>query len=468
MGNDNALPSKTRSMRTKLLTLICAFLASQVFLALGAGPDPAKIDVRACGAVGDGTTSDTAAIQRAIDTCSEKGGGTVEFPAGRYVSGSIFLKDNVTLRLDAQAVLLGSTNIADYKPIEAFTDAVGIPRGHCFIGAADAKNIGIEGGGTIDGRGKELLAGRAEADKNIRPFLVRFVRCTGVSLKNIHLLASAAWTVHFFQCRDVSADGVTIFSRGLQNNDGFDIDSSENIRITNCDVDSGDDALCIKATSPLPSRNIVATGCRLKSGCGAIKIGTESLGDFENIEITNCQIRDTNLGGIKLFSVDGAHLQNVKISDITMDNVKLPVFLRLGARLKTFRPGDASRPAGILTNVTIKNIRASSPAHTGILISGIPGHRIENVTIENIELLLPGGGTAEDAKVVLPEKETAYPELGMFGPKMPAYALVARHAKGLKIKNLKVTLATPDARPAKFCEDLEGFEETGWNLPAAP
>ncbi len=455
-------------MRTRLPLALFILLAGLALPASGAPPLPLTINVRQCGATGDGVTPDTSAIQAAIDDCSRKGGGTVEFPPGRYLSGSILLKDNVTLRLDPQALLLGSTNIADYKPMEAFTDAVGIPRGHCFVGAVDAKNIGIEGGGTIDGRGKEVLAARAEADKNIRPFLLRFVRCTGVSLQGIHLQASAAWTAHFFECRDVTADRVTIFSRGLQNNDGFDIDSSENIRITNCDVDSGDDALCIKATSPLPSRNIVATGCRLKSGCGAIKIGTESLGDFENIEITDCQIRDTDKCGIKLLSVDGAHLQNVKISDITMDHVRLPIFLRLGARLKTFRPGDKSRPPGILTNVTIRNIRASSPSHTGILISGIPGHRIENITIENVDLLLPGGGTAEDAKVVLPEKEAAYPELGMFGLQMPAYALVARHVRGLKIKNLKATLGSPDARPAKFCEDVEDFEETDWKLPATP
>ena len=444
---------------TGLLALVASLFATVLYA------EPQSIDVRNCGAVGDGTTLDTAAIQQAIDTCNQKGGGTVLFPAGRYLSGSILLKDNVTLRLDAQAVLLGSTKIADYSTIEAFTDAIGMPRGHCFLGAVDAKNIGIEGAGTIEGQGKALLAGRAEADKNTRPFLVRLVRCTGVSLKEVHLQGSAAWTMHLFQCRDVTADDVTIFSHGLQNNDGFDIDSCDNIKITHCDVDSGDDALCIKATSPLPSRNIFATGCKLKSNCGAIKLGTESLGDFENIQVTHCQIRDTRLGGIKLFSMDGAHLQNVTISDITMDNVRLPIFLRLGSRLKTFRPGDKHRETGSIKNVIIKNIRAKSPEHTGILISGIPGHFIEEVTLENIDLQLPGGGTKEDAKVLLAEKEASYPEIGMFGKQMPAYALVARHAKGLKIANLTVALTTPDARPAKYCLDVEGLEETNWKLP---
>jgi polygalacturonase len=407
------------------------------------------------GAVGDGTTLNTAALQKGIDTCSAEGGGTLAFPAGRYLTGTIQLRDHVTLRLDARAILLGSTNAADYRNVDPFMAGDGIPQGFALIVAVDAKNVGIEGAGTIDGQGTAVRA--AQESYAVRPFLIRWVRCSDVIVKDVNLRSSGAWCMHFFQTRNATVERVRIHNRGLGNNDGIDIDSCETVRIRDCDIDSGDDAICLKATSAQPCRDIVATDCRLTTSCNAIKLGTESLGDFENIRISDCQLQDIGLAGIAIYSVDGAHTHDVAISGIAMDGVTVPISLRLGARLKTFRADDEAKPPGLLRDITITNIRATRARRIGVLVNGIPGHPVENLTLEDIDIALLGGGTAEDARLQLPEKESAYPEIHMFGKVLPAYGLYLRHVRGVTLRNVRMSATAPDARPEKIFIDVEGM-----------
>jgi polygalacturonase len=415
------------------------------------------------GATGDGQTSDTIAIQKAVDACTQQGGGSIHFPAGQFVTGTILLKDNVTLQLDTNAVLLGSLDIDEYKNIDAFTSGNGAGFGYCLVGAVDAKNAGIEGAGTIDGRGKELLAARPKGN-SVRPFLIRFVRCDGIKVSDVQLRSPAAWTAHFSQSRNVAVDRVKITSLGLGNNDGLDIDSCRSVQITDCDIDSGDDAICLKTTSTNACRDIQVTGCTLKSHWAGIKFGTESAGNFENITVTNCRIIEALGGGIKLCSVDGANINNVRISDVTMDKVTVPVFIRLGARLKTFRAGEPKQPVGSIQNVVIQNVQAQATWPIGIVISGISGHAVGNVTLTNIEIHLLGGGTAGDAALKLEEKEAAYPEISMFGKKFPAYGLFARHVTGLRAGAVTLALAEADLRPAIQCKDATGLQFAGWQL----
>jgi hypothetical protein len=247
------------------------------------------------------------------------------------------------------------------------------------------------------------------------------------------------------------------------NNDGINIDSSENVRVRNCDVNSGDDALVIKSTSSTkPSRDIIATDCKLSTRTNAIKLGTESIGGFEDISISNCQISETQMAGIALYAVDGGDLRNVSISDVTMDGVVVPISIRLGSRLKAFREGEKARPmAGKLRDVTIKNVSAKDIKMIGMLINGIPSHSIEALALENIQLELPGGGTEEAAKVQLPENESAYPEFEMFGKTMPAYGIYARHVRGMKLQNVRTTPLKPAARPARLLIDVEDVMSPG-------
>jgi len=402
------------------------------------------IDAAKMGAVGDGATVNTGIIQKEIDDCSAGGGGTIEFTAGRYVTGTIQLKDNVTLHLDQDAILLGSTNSADYRNVDPFTAGDGIPLGYALIVADGAHHVSIEGAGAIDGRGKELRS--TQPRYTVRPFLMRWLRCTDVVVRDVHLSNPGAWTLNFFQSRNITVQGVTIRTRdtGLPNNDGIDLDSCQNAQIRGCDIESGDDALCLKATSTLPCRDITASDC---------KLGTESLGDFANISVTNCQIRNTGMAGIALYSVDGANLHDVTLDGITMAGVAVPVSVRLGARLKIFRPGDQAEPPGTLRDVTIKNVNATGARQIGVLISGIPDHPVENLTLENIQIELPGGGQAANARVQLPEKPAAYPQYNMFGKIMPAYGIYARHVRNLNLTNVQINVKNPDARPEKVLID---------------
>lgn len=183
-------------------------------------------------------------------------------------------------------------------------------------------------------------------------------------------------------------------------------------------------------------------------------MGTESNGGFENIVITGCSIYDTRLAGIALEIVDGGTMDRVVVSNITMNKIGAPIFLRLGNRARPFKK-DMDKPGiGIMRNVTISNIEATGANPTGCAISGLPGHAIENVTISNVRLSFAGDGNKVDAARAVPEKPTAYPEYSMFG-RLPAYGFYCRHVKGLKLDNVQLQLAKRDQRHALVCEDVQ-------------
>lgn len=445
----------------------CGLLSLLLFLSLAAHAE-GIYNVKKYGARGNGKTMDSPAIQRAIDACHKAGGGTILVPAGTYLSATIVLKDNVTLHLEKDALILGTTDYKAYDNPDPFTEGLGIDVGWALMVAIDARNVTLEGEGTIDGQGSALKARHILEDTRpegqrwgVRPFLLRWVRCENVKVQGVTLKYAGAWTSHYFQCRHVTIDGVTIRSFGVAHNDGINIDGCQHVRISNCDIVSGDDALCFKTTSSkMGCDDIVVTDMKLKSNQAGIKMGTESMAGFENIKVSRCHIYDTRNGGIKLFSVDGAHLRNVEISDITMNEVRTPMLFRLGARLSVFRKNQDSRqPVGVFENVTIRNVdavaadKAQLTPPSGILITGIPGHYITNLTLENIHVRLLGTGTREDALAVVPEAVDQYPEVKTFGPKIPAYGVWARHVKGLKLKNVTFELKNPDARPEIICED---------------
>lgn len=441
-----------------------------ILIALSCGLQAQTFNVKKYGAKGNGKRIESPAIQKAIDACHKAGGGTVIVPKGTYLSATIQLKDNVTLHLEKDALILGTTDYKAYDNLDPFTEGLGIEVGRALLVAVDAHNIGLTGEGAIDGQGSALKERhikedtRPEKDRwGLRPFLVRLVRCDGVNVNGVTLRYAGAWTSHYFHCRNVNISNVTIRSFGVAHNDGIDIDGCQHVRISHCDIISGDDALCFKTTSSkMACSDIIVSDMLLKSNQSGIKMGTESMAPFENIRISNCKIYDTKNGGIKLFSVDGAHLRNVEISDITMDEVRTPMLFRLGARLNVFRKNeDTKQPIGSFENVTIRNVnaiaadKAQLDPPSGILITGIPGHYITNLTLENIHIRLLGTGTPEDALSKVPEAIDQYPEVKTFGPKIPAYGVWARHARGLKLKNVTFELKNPDARPEILCEDAD-------------
>jgi hypothetical protein len=464
----------TSTIKRKLLVSLW------MITALAFSASAADFNILKFGAVPDGTTINTIAIQKAIDACEQSGGGKVIFPSGRFLSGTIVLKSNITLQFEKDAVLLGSTDLKDYKNLDPFTEGLGIDVGWALVVAVDLKNIGIIGAGTIDGQGpalkeKHILTDtRPEGQRwGLRPFLVRIVRCSGVNVQGITLKYAGAWTSHYFQSKNIRIEQVKIESYGVAHNDGIDVDGCQDMVIKDCDIVSGDDALVFKTTSSTMScKNIVVSGLKLKSNQAGIKMGTESMAAFENIKITNCHIYDTKNGGIKLLTVDGAHLKNIEISDITMDQVRTPMLFRLGSRLSVFRKAtDSKQTTGIFENVLIKNVKAIASANaqlmppSGILITGVPGHYIRNLTLENIEITLAGGGSAEHARQLVPEAIDQYPEVKTFGPRVPAYGVWARHVEGLRLINLQFHLDNNDLRPVLIVEDGKDIEVKYLKIP---
>jgi len=408
------------------------------------------------GAAGDGVRLDTKPLQSAINAAAQAGGGTVLLPPGRYLSGTLFLKSNVTLHLSAGATLLGSPNLADYPvtvpKIRSYTDNY---TDKSLLYGEDLENVAIEGAGTLDGQGKSF-----SGPYKVRPYMLRLINSRRVAVNAVAFRNSPMWVQHYLACEDVTIRGITVHSRVNANNDGIDIDACDRVRISDCDISSGDDAIVIKSTLARPARNIVVTNCVLSTHCNALKLGTESNGGFENIAIGNCAIYDTRLSGIALEAVDGGTLDRVQVSNIIMDGVGAPIFIRLGDRARPFETGGPRQAPGRLRNVILRDIQAVRASTNGCAIAGVPGHAIEDVTLDNLRLEFVGGGKSTHAPGAVPENADKYPEHHMFGT-LPAYAFYCRHVRRIQFRNVQVRSAQPDERPRLVTEDVEGLQVSG-------
>ncbi len=434
------------------LTLLCA-----PGIAREASSAGRVCDVTAYGAKRDGETLDTHAIQAAIDACAKAGGGRVLVPGpGRYLTGTILLKHRITLDVGAGAVLLGSGAFKDYASIDPFIDGVGQSRGACLIGAEGARDIAITGPGTIDGQGELWREGHP--DRLRRPFLVRLVRCRNVSLMNLTLVRSPAWTCNLYECERVDVSRLTIRSHANANNDGIDIDGCRKVVIRGCVIDTGDDAICFKTTGRTPVEDVTVRDCDLSSRWGAVKWGTESRADMRRFRISRCRIHEGAGGGFKILSADGARISDIRISDIEMDEVDMPLSILLRSRLRSYRDLP-KRPIGSIRDVRLERVRASVPDHgrveppTAILVSGIPGSPVENVRLRDLRISVPGGGTLEDARREVPELPSEYPEYGRLGV-LPAFGAYLRHAVGIRLDGVRFQERGPDRRPAVVCNDV--------------
>jgi polygalacturonase len=419
------------------------------------------------GANKDGRDIATMAIQKAIDGCAAKGGGTVYFPAGRYVSGTIFLKSFVSLYLENGAVLEGSKNINDYpvtmSKVRSYTDSY---TNKSLIYGEDLEFVSITGQGIIDGNGAsfrlpdELRRSDLSAWYKARPYMIRIINCKNIVIKDITLINSPMWVQHYMSCTNINIDGITVNSRVNNNNDGIDIDACENVRISNCDISSGDDAIVLKSTLDRVCKNVVISNCVVSSNCNAFKLGTESNGGFQDISLSNCVFYDTRLAGIALEMVDGGSLNNVSVSGVNMDNVSCPVFVRLGNRARPFRDNMEKPGMGKLFNVIISNVQATNIGTMGCSVTGLPSYPVVNVSLNNIRLAFKGGGTEDLASRKIEEFPEKYPEFGMFG-QLPAYGFFCRHVSGLAMENIELTYDQKDHRPALVLDDVADSDISG-------
>jgi polygalacturonase len=459
------------------------------------------------GFVPDGVTMNTAAINAAIVRLSEAGGGTLSFPPGRYLTGTIYLKSGVTLHLENGAVIVGSTNIADYPKNQPPFPSKTLEFGrYSLIYAGGQHDLAITGGGKIYGRGsspnftKKDLQVRGLSTEDVyqkRPFGLCFVGCRRVQVRNVTLQDTAFWTEDYLDCDDVVVDGVTVDNRKDDyNNDGIDVDGSRNVRISNCHIVAGDDGVCLKS-SYAACENITVSNCVIRTLCNGFKCGTASRGGFKNISVANCTIFETGAAGIALEIVDGGVLDGVTVTNISMNDVGTPIFIRLGNRAKAWIDGQEPASPGILRNVVISAITATLATKDGTgasSISGLPGHPVENVTIRNVKIVLtPGYGKVPldafqlkfqtDAKKTVerdfgnevkrvtlqdvPERPLDYPEFSMFGA-LPAYGFFCRHANNLTFDHINLGFDTAEYRSALAMQDVRGCIVDGLRAKSSP
>lgn len=440
------------------------------------------ISVRDFGASGNGVTLDTRALQSAIDSCTEMGGGTVYLPPGNYLTGTLTLKDNVTLHVGPGARLLGSTDLADYPRLRPAQETSGYLEylDYCLINAEGAHHIGLTGEGYVDGQGAAFPCGAeaynledeaaAQSTESFpRPMLLRLTDCHDVVLSHLTLEHAASWCCHLERCKEVRIHGVHLFNRANQNNDGFDLTSCEDVRISDCHIDCGDDAIALKEGG----LRIIVANCVISTRWSAVRIGPESRGVFRDIAVSNCVIYDTYGAAVKIQEVEGGVIENVSFNNLVMEHVTGPISLRLGGYLGWKQERKESLPIGVLRNVRFSNIRATVadnayplphevPAFPGennscLNITGVPGYFVENVAFSGLHFTFSGGGSQEDAQRVVPELRDRYPEYHMFGT-LPAYAVYVRHARGLTFEDVTFDTAAPDLRPALVGEDVQDLE----------
>lgn len=424
------------------------------------------------GAIPDGVTINTSAIQKTIDDVHAAGGGKVRVPQGKFVTGTIYLKSHVTLFLEGAAELLGSRSLEDYPTDipgsgEVAANQKTPPPGalpssefiQALIVADQATDVGIDGPGSIDGRGQRD-AFPVQEGKGLRPMLMRFYKCSDVRFSQVTLKNPASWGVHLVDCETVYIQGIKISHHSNFNNDGIDIDGCRNVFISDSIISSGDDSICLKSSHSNPCENIFVRNCVIKSHTAAIKMGTSSRAGFRNVIISDCVIRDTDMGAIKLLCVDGGILENVLIQNIILDQVHGPIFIRLGDRgaaYQTPEKGSDRVKVGALRNVTLKNIqgtvKTAEANRSGIMITGIPGHMISGLKLEDIDISFPGMGPAEEKPIVVPEDERRYPEQYFFG-KLPSYGLYLRHAEDVVLHRIRLRYHDQEERPAIVLDDV--------------
>jgi polygalacturonase len=459
------------------------------------------LNVRDFGAKGDGVTIDSPAIGKAIAGAASLGGGTVVVPAGTYACYTIHLKSNITLYLDQGAVILAApvpldgTTSGGYDAAEPQDSSIDPYQdyGHnhwknSLIHGEGLHDIAIIGEGMIYGKGLSRGLGHdIDLPKSDRPGVgnkaIALKNCFNVQLRDFKLKQGGWFALLATGVDNLVIDNLTVDT----NRDGFDIDCCRNVRVSNCTVNSPyDDGICPKSSFALgyarATENVTITNCYL-SGCyevgsvidgtfkrmppgfngtGRIKCGTESNGGFKNITVSNC-VFDTSRG-IALETVDGAHLEDIAITNITMRGAQnSPLFLRLGRRMRG--PKDAA--IGTLKRVMISNITSSGGSMMPSIIAGVAGFPVEDVKISEVYLEQAGGAGAAMAALQPKPQEDGYPEPKNFGD-LPATGFFVQHVKNLEMSHVEIAVQAADARPAFWLQDVDGFDISALRAPQGP
>jgi hypothetical protein len=446
-------------------------------------------NVREHGAAGDGETDDTKAIQALIDACAASGGGTIALPRGQYSTGSLVLRSHITLRIDSGAELVGRpvpSLYPDFAPI--VPSRMDMTPWKAFLYAVDAKHIRVTGPGRFNPEGGAEVFQDGKGNSPQRPYGIHFVRCRHVTVDNLDMRNSAFWMQRYYCCDGVRLTGLHVYNHCNLNNDGIDIDGCKRVIVSDCSIDSSDDALCIKSEGMSTAEDIVVTNCVISTHASGIKLGTGSCGGFKRITIGNCVIKPSRaehimhpfklaggIAGIDLGNVDGGCMEDINVHDIVIDGVLTPISVRLGKR--NSRPWDGAPAIGETTarRIDISNVRAYNAGPIASWIAGVPDAVVEDIRLRNIAIYAsrpgtepywrPGDETMEfDASIVeeatllsldVPEQEGGYPVARMFHRNLPAYGLYVRHVHGCVLSDIVLRAAKGEVRPAIVLNDVQ-------------
>ena len=436
------------------------------------------------GAVSGGKVLCREAFQKAVDACAEAGGGRVYVPSGIFLLGTVFLKNNVHIYLEAGSLILGSCDLKnDFAPDEEIPYSVYQDASHTFFHhslfvAENLEHISITGAGRIDMQSKyesdDFIPVRGIGVCPKGTFrgakVIAFKECTDVMLKDFSLYNATDLAIYLAGCENIRVSGLLIDTHI----DGINIDCCKDTVISDCIIHSGDDGIVPKSSYVLGrkqfTQNLVVTNCIVSSECNAIKLGTESNGGFKNITVSNCVIYNTRSVGLSVEAVDGGEIDGVTFTNITLKNVGCPFFVIIGDRAR----GPEGTGIGSIKNVSISHIIHTGPYseiprkrapyfrhletlpfnHQAGMVVGLEGHPVENVRLEDIYLQMNGG---ENASIIdVPENPKGYPDANIFGT-LDSYGFFIRHAKNIKAVDIKAEVINTDVRPEITLDDVVDF-----------
>ena len=436
--------------------------------------------IEAFGAVSGNENLNTKAIQAAIDALGGEG-GRVTVPPGVWRTGTVRLRSGCELHLCRGAVLLGTNNPDDY-PAECPVEKGVVRSRRAFdrrmVYACEAEDVSVTGAGVIDGAGgcgDHVFPRGSEG----RPANIQFVACRRATVRDVSLHRAGSWMQQYLACEELFLHNLRVWNHGNKTNDGLDIDGCADVLVSDCDIDSHDDALVFKSTGPAACRNIAVNNCRLRSNCHGIKFGTESVGGFENIRVANCIVSASRVAapmegfaegrpvitGCALECTDGGIMRGISLTGLTIERAFVPVFIKLGNRHDRRVDEDGFNGAGVLEDIRIDDIFLRSCGPFAASVTGYPGHPVRRVRISGLRAV-HGGGVAADAVLEeVPENSDAYPEINMFqkrdgkgtGKHLPAWGFYIRHAVDISLSEVDFRLRAPDARHPVVAEDAVGL-----------